>query len=1595
MAMKDVELVIRAKDSASASLKSVTESLNGFQKAQADVAKQSGATGNAVARLGAEAAALGKQAEALKSFDNVAKSVERAASAVARLDTATTAANKELADYTDQLGKVDQDTKRQIEDRDKAKAAWDKERAAVVAAREELQKYRDAATSAKNRVSEIKARQLEAGGRGKDKAVDAELKTARDENKTARAEKARAGATYDAQIAGLKQLEAAAKAAYSAADKSAREAEKSQAALAARVEQAKAKFAEESAQLQESSKQYDELRKSAEDAAKTLGVVEVSTAGVSKALVAVQQDLARTNAALAGVGTAAKATADYRAQQQAVRDLSKEYAEARQVATLLGRQMAQAESPTRELGKSFDEARAKVKQLEQAMMEQGRALQNMRGQRGIPALAAREEQVKPTVAAVPQSWFDQVKRAIREYMGLSEASRKASDSIERTHSSLKKSGEGSREALSYFQRLRGEVLRMATDFVGLYATIGAVKSVLGTMRELDATRSRLSVVFDGNQAQIANEMRAVQKVAHELGLDFGVLGKSYAGLAIAGKSANFEIQDSRKLMLGLAQAARVSQLTGPELEGVTRAMEQMVSKGKIGAEELRGQLGERMSGAFQLFATALGVSASQLDKMMQKGEVFADKATMLKIADRLAEVYGKQVPDAMKTTTAQLDLMKVGFKDAQEDFMKGGFLEGMNRALATLQKGFGKREGTSFFESLGAAAGKTLIALSSLAAGIGALASKFGGLAPLITVFVAFKLATQFNDMTAAVTRTIEGVKAFAASVTAAGVAGRTATMAFGGWLTLLLQIAAVIGTFLFASWVTKVEDATEALNRHNDLLDKVRQGYDDAKGSVENWSKAVKDVTEISAKANLQTLKSSELSNRKSVADPFGEGLSTLWSDKALRIRTTFAQVDARFRDGKITAQEYLKGVQTAFKEAEKIDSEIATKFAARREAIAQQGIALSDSIQKAEAAVEVASGKATEKTAIALGVKGAKSEIKVDLTPSPEFLEAVKTLQGKDAGMANVLAMREAKELLDKALKLAKTPEQKAQARRAYANVVGPLRAQEAFDREGGESLLSKAESMRGTKETDSSLQAFLRTNGVNLDPAKIAWCAGFVNAVLNSKGLPGTGSLGARSFTNYGSQVDPTKAQEGDIVVLKRGNDPAKGHVGFFQGYNEDGTLNVLGGNTGNKVASARYSADQVVAVRRAPSKAEVAEKNLEFANTTEADLEALRKENKLLEDRNAKIRERKSLAKSDIEGKVALIEGEYGDNRERAVNDATKTFTERAQKNLVNTQTEDFKKQLAEVAALTAAKYDLTHAEEKENTVLGVKKEFIQDILGLDAQRRQLSGQLQEAIDNGDTDEKGRIEKEIEAVNKKLEEGIPLAKAWAEAMGDSKTVASLLKAEKGVGDLTKQMFRAKDINQDLASVFVQSFDAFAKAVAEGKNGWKAFTTAFRQAASDFLLTIAKMIMQTVIFNVLSSAFGGGPAGGGGVGGLIANALNGVMNAGQHHSGGIAGSNSSRRVSPAVFAGAARFHMVGLPGLDSSEVPAILQEGEEVLTRNDPRHVMNGGKASAAPSVTVINTLDPGEFVSKGLNTGDGKSAILNFMRANSGAVKGALG
>lgn len=117
-------------------------------------------------------------------------------------------------------------------------------------------------------------------------------------------------------------------------------------------------------------------------------------------------------------------------------------------------------------------------------------------------------------------------------------------------------------------------------------------------------------------------------------------------------------------------------------------------------------------------------------------------------------------------------------------------------------------------------------------------------------------------------------------------------------------------------------------------------------------------------------------------------------------------------------------------------------------------------------------------------------------------------------------------------------------------------------------------------GAKHNPSVL-AYHAVTGLNARDDETPWCASFVSWCLEQAGLPHTGSAAARSYLDWGRTLDrPTL---GCVVVFSRGSSPTAGHVGFYAGKDRHGNILVLGGNQGNRVSVAPYSAKNLLGYR----------------------------------------------------------------------------------------------------------------------------------------------------------------------------------------------------------------------------------------------------------------------------------------------------------------------------------------------------------------------------------------------------------------------------
>jgi tape measure domain-containing protein len=195
--------------------------------------------------------------------------------------------------------------------------------------------------------------------------------------------------------------------------------------------------------------------------------------------------------------------------------------------------------------------------------------------------------------------------------------------------------------------------------------------------EFNALGEQSQVAFETllGSAEAANQMiKDLQKTARDTPYEFVGLQNSAKLLLAMGFAAN-QIQPAL-LVLGDAVAA----IGGNEetLKGVTLAIGQMLTKGKISAEEMN-QLAERGIAAWDLMSESLGKSKAELMKMAENGKFLASEG-LPALLEGLQKRYAGAMEEQSKTFIGMTNILKDSLTITLGDLTKslfGGLVDDM------------------------------------------------------------------------------------------------------------------------------------------------------------------------------------------------------------------------------------------------------------------------------------------------------------------------------------------------------------------------------------------------------------------------------------------------------------------------------------------------------------------------------------------------------------------------------------------------------------------------------------------------------------------------------------------------------------------------------------------------------------------------------------------------------------------------------------------------------------------------------------------------------------------------------------------------------
>ncbi|HCO5272294.1 TPA: tape measure protein [Escherichia coli] len=238
-----------------------------------------------------------------------------------------------------------------------------------------------------------------------------------------------------------------------------------------------------------------------------------------------------------------------------------------------------------------------------------------------------------------------------------------------------------------FNNLASNAIKLSGAFYSVMGALNAYKAIMNAGLKRDSAQRAAKFVL-GDKASEAETF--IRGLADKTGLNISEGLSSYAKFA-AGAQGSMSQEQTQELFGNATAMSRLMGLSNDELNGILKAFEQMASKGKIQAEELRGQLGDRMAGAFKLFAEALGMTATELDKAMKDGKILSSD-TLPKVAKQMGLMIDKaggwaEVAKSTQTALGKLannwdDTMVKIFSGSQDEL--NGFLSSLSNLLSEM-----------------------------------------------------------------------------------------------------------------------------------------------------------------------------------------------------------------------------------------------------------------------------------------------------------------------------------------------------------------------------------------------------------------------------------------------------------------------------------------------------------------------------------------------------------------------------------------------------------------------------------------------------------------------------------------------------------------------------------------------------------------------------------------------------------------------------------------------------------------------------------------------------------------------------------------------
>jgi tape measure domain-containing protein len=206
----------------------------------------------------------------------------------------------------------------------------------------------------------------------------------------------------------------------------------------------------------------------------------------------------------------------------------------------------------------------------------------------------------------------------------------------------------------------------------LGAQVGQLREAAGGVAEYVAELNLAKGALGGVSKDIVEynqNLDFAREISKKYAIRLTDVIKGYTGVTAAAKANNLSVKQTQAIYEGITVSGVAAGKSQEDLQALFLATTQVLSKGKASAEEISGQIGERIPGAVAKFAAANKISLQELAEQFKKGEVTIAK--FVRFTEQQGEDYA-EVAEALASGPEKAGVrLQIALDEAGEVF--GGF----------------------------------------------------------------------------------------------------------------------------------------------------------------------------------------------------------------------------------------------------------------------------------------------------------------------------------------------------------------------------------------------------------------------------------------------------------------------------------------------------------------------------------------------------------------------------------------------------------------------------------------------------------------------------------------------------------------------------------------------------------------------------------------------------------------------------------------------------------------------------------------------------------------------------------------------------------